>query len=208
MAVSNTYNDNVFINCPFDSKYWPLFYAITFTVYRCGFYPKCSLEEDDSSEFRLSKILAIINDCKYSIHDLSRTELDEKNKLPRFNMPFELGLFWATKQFGNGRHKYKKAIILDRRMYRYQKFISDLNGIDPRIHSNDQKKVIRIVRNWLRTSSRRKGLPGDVTIWNEYSKFKKQLPKILSNAGITKEGLEFNDFCYFIEEWLTVELNN
>jgi hypothetical protein len=30
--------------------------------------------------------------CRYSFHDISRVELDEKRPcLPRFNMPFELG---------------------------------------------------------------------------------------------------------------------
>jgi len=28
------YENSVFINCPFDTEYWPLFEAITFSVYR------------------------------------------------------------------------------------------------------------------------------------------------------------------------------
>jgi len=199
-----TYNDCVFINCPFDSKYWPLFNAITFTIYCCGFYPRCSLEEDDSSELRLKKIYKIIGDCKYSIHDLSRTELDSQNQLPRFNMPFELGLFYAAKQFGDSFQKKKKAIVLDRKRWRYQKFISDLNGMDPKVHSNNPNKVIKIIRNWLRTSSGRKILPGDITIVKEYKIFKKKLPSMLKKAGIDKDDLQFNEFCYFIEEYLSI----
>jgi hypothetical protein len=39
----------------------------------------------------------IISGCKYSIHDLSRTELDKTTRLPRFNMPLELGLDLVVK---------------------------------------------------------------------------------------------------------------
>lgn len=112
MAVSPTYYQNVFINCPFDKQYEPLFQAITFTVYFCGFLPKCALSEDDGSQLRLKKILLLIEDCKYGIHDISRTELDEVNNLPRFNMPFEMGLFFACKEFGNKTHKNKIALVL------------------------------------------------------------------------------------------------
>ncbi len=33
------YEDQIFINCPFDEKYFPIFRAVIFAVYRCGFYP-------------------------------------------------------------------------------------------------------------------------------------------------------------------------
>ncbi len=36
--ISN-YDDNVFINCPFDIDYALNLQAIIFTVYRCGFFP-------------------------------------------------------------------------------------------------------------------------------------------------------------------------
>jgi len=37
-----TYENSVFINCPFDPLYWPLFEAITFSVYDlCGFSEIC-----------------------------------------------------------------------------------------------------------------------------------------------------------------------
>ncbi len=50
------YNDNVFINCPFDAKYKSLFDAMVFAVHDCGFIPRCALEEDDASEVRIDKI--------------------------------------------------------------------------------------------------------------------------------------------------------
>ena len=79
------YTDNVFINCPFDAAYKPLFNAMMFTVHDCGFIARCALEEEDASQVRIDKTYTIIADCRYGIHDISRTELDENSGFPRFN---------------------------------------------------------------------------------------------------------------------------
>ena len=56
-------------------------------------------------------------------------ELDETNRLPRFNMPLELGLFLGAKSFSDEpRQKKKRCLILDSNPYRYQKFLSDIAG--------------------------------------------------------------------------------
>jgi hypothetical protein len=78
------YDRNVFINCPFDSAYAPIFESIVFAVHAAGFRPKCARERLDSSEFRLQKIVRLISEARFSIHDLSRTELDSDSALPRF----------------------------------------------------------------------------------------------------------------------------
>ncbi|HEX9161516.1 MAG TPA: hypothetical protein VF980_07380 [Thermoanaerobaculia bacterium] len=90
------YERNVFINCPFDNAYAPIFEAIVFAVHDAGFRPKCAREKLDSSQIRVHKIADLISQSRYSIHDLSRTELDEASELPRFNMPFELGMVSAV----------------------------------------------------------------------------------------------------------------
>ena len=105
---SSHYNDNVFINCPFDPVYKPLFDAMVFAVHDCGFIPRCALEEEDASQVRIDKIYEIIADCRYGIHDISRIELDEPSGFPRFNMPLELGIFLGAKKFGSETQKGKK----------------------------------------------------------------------------------------------------
>lgn len=90
--VATGYADNVFINCPFDSAYKPIFDAIIFTVMDAGFRPRCALESRDSGDTRLAKIVQIIRECRFGIHDISRVETGGAG-LPRFNMPFECGLF-------------------------------------------------------------------------------------------------------------------
>lgn len=90
---SSNYDSGVFINCPFDEAYQRLFDAIVFSVHDCGFSARSALEVDDSAQVRIDKIYRIIADCKFGIHDLSRTEPNPETGLPRFNMPLELGIF-------------------------------------------------------------------------------------------------------------------
>jgi hypothetical protein len=111
-------NRQVFINAPFSQDYRQQFRAIAFTIARCGFKPRCALETDDGSENRFDKICAIIRDCRLGIHDLSMTELDATSRLPRFNMPLELGLFLAAKKFGDENQRKKRCMILDRAQHR------------------------------------------------------------------------------------------
>ena len=91
------YADSVFINCPFDDEYLPIFRAIVFTVAASGFVPRCTLEHEDGSQVRIEKIYRLIQKSAFGIHDVSRTGLDADNQLPRFNMPLELGVFLGAK---------------------------------------------------------------------------------------------------------------
>ena len=143
---SSHYNDNVFLNCPFDSDYKQLFDAMVFAVHDCGFIARCALEEGDASQVRIDKIYDIIADCRYGIHDISRTELDAISSLPRFNMPLELGVFLGAKRFGINGQERKNCLILDKEQYRYQQFISDIAGQDVAVHNNNPKKIVTVVR--------------------------------------------------------------
>jgi len=98
-------NKDLFINCPFSNDYRPLFEGVVFAAIYCGFFPRCALEADDSSSNRFEKICDLIGQCDFGFHDISKVELDGKSKLPRFNMPLELGLFLAAKKFGNKRQR-------------------------------------------------------------------------------------------------------
>src|SRR5205823_5768505 len=132
---------------------------------------------DDASQVRIEKIFQIIQESRFGIHDLSRTELDKSSNLPRFNMPLELGVFLGAKRFGQGVQRKKYCLILDRSQYRYQKFISDIAGQDIRSHNRSAADVISIVRNWLRSSSKR-SLPGGTEIYRQYRAFERALPTL------------------------------
>jgi hypothetical protein len=151
--MASEYDLNVFINCPFDEDYTPLLDAILFAIYACGYRPRCAMEADNAGDIRIEKINRIISQCRFGIHDISRTELDIANGLPRFNMPLELGLFLGAKKFGSQTQRGKVAIIFDTEQYRYQKFISDIAGQDIHAHDNHPGKLIRSIRNALNSAS-------------------------------------------------------
>src|SRR5206468_389302 len=76
-------------------------------------FAPAALEIDDASEVRIDKVFKIIGECKFGIHDISRTEVSAASNLPRFNMPLELGRFLAAKRFGVGKQNQKVCLILD-----------------------------------------------------------------------------------------------
>ena len=200
------YNDSVFINCPFDADYVPILRAIVYTVYRCGFFPKTALDEDDGLDNRLSKIVRQIKDSKYGIHDLSRIELSPAN-YPRFNMPFELGIFFGARMLGNGIQKRKNALILEKEKYSYQKFISDLNGIDTKAHNNDPVAAIGKVRDWLRTASGRATIPGYSILTAQYQEFQDHLPALTRELGFTVDNIPFIDFVLLAEDTVKAQVS-
>lgn len=201
MAQTN-YATNVFVNFPFDGDYLELRNALIFTIYDCGFIPRCALEEDDSGNIRFEKILRLIQASKFGIHDISRTELDQTTSLPRFNMPLELGVFLGAKKFGGKNQRDKNCLIVDREKYRYQTFISDISGYDIRSHDSDPEELIKITRNWLSAASGRTTIPGGSLIIGRYNLFQIDLPWICGSADIQIEELTYNDYSNFISEWL------
>ena len=198
------YSINVFINCPFDDAYKPLFESLVFAITHCGFRPRCALEVDDGSQVRVDKIFQIIEECRFGLHDLSRAELDRSSRLPRFNMPLELGMFLAAKRFGPGRQRTKVCLILDLEPYRYQKFISDIAGQDIRAHGRDLDRAIAVTRDWLRASSSR-SMPGGSEIYRQFRKFREQLPTLCKDLRLKPEEVTFNDLTNMIVEWLRTQ---
>ena len=203
MMTSRHYAENVFINCPFDDQYLNIRNAIIFAIFDCGFISRCALEIDDSGEVRFEKIQRIISECRFAIHDISRTEVDPDTRMPRFNMPLELGVFLGAKLYGDRRQKSKRCLILDREQYRYQAFISDVAGNDIRSHENNPEKAITHIRNWLNASSGRRTIPGGRTILGRWQQFERDLPDMCLQIPIEVAELTYNDYAYFISTWLT-----
>ncbi|HWG45975.1 MAG TPA: hypothetical protein VN688_24650 [Gemmataceae bacterium] len=201
----NDYQKSVFINCPFDNQYRPLFDALIFAVLTCGFRPRCALEIDDASEVRIEKIFKIIAACRYGIHDISRIETNIQSGLPRFNMPLELGLFLAAKRFGTGRQAKKACLVLDSLPYRYQQFISDIAGQDIQAHHNDPVEVITVIRNWLRGYSPEAAILGGTEINRRYLLFTQELPALCERLKWQPEELTFIDYAQLVSRWLELQ---
>jgi hypothetical protein len=181
------YEKTVFINCPFDDDYTDLLHAVTFAVLYAGFIPRSALEEVNSGEERLSKIVKLIKDSCLSINDLSRVEAEKKGDLARFNMPFEFGVFYGALALGGKKHRLKKPLVMDSEKYRFQKSLSDIAGKDPACHDNDPLKAISCVRNFLDGKDGGVALPGAAHFAEEYNKFQTELPTLLSASKLTSD---------------------
>jgi hypothetical protein len=142
----------IFINCPFDDLFAPLFDAIVFSVACCGFIPRSALESGSVAESRMDRIVQAIFSSKYSIHDLSRCRGEGSEQLARFNMPLELGIAMARRYMPakkkNDRHDW---LLLVPDGHVYLRFLSDLAAWDPKSHDGKVESVVPRVVAWLAT---------------------------------------------------------
>ena len=139
---------SVFINCPFDSAYRPLFDSIVLAVVACGFTPRSAVESGTVSDSRIDRIRKALFESRYSIHDLSRCRGQGDANLARFNMPLELGFAMARRFQDVESHDW---LVLVPEGHEYLSFISDLGAFDPQKHLGTKETVIPPVVNWLKT---------------------------------------------------------
>lgn len=196
--------DQVFINCPFDDQFKPLFDAILFAVHDLGFRARHALV-DNTDAVRLIRIYKELTRTKYSIHDISRVEVGGKLRLPRFNMPFEAGIAYALHEGSRGASKHH-MLLLDSEPYRYQASLSDVAGLDPKIHGRDPKAAIAAVRTFLATKSGNPGLPGGQFISDRYDLFRAKARKAAKATHISVRELKswsyVNDLQLMMVKWI------
>ena len=194
--------ENIFINCPFDKSYERLFRPLIFTIQVCGFNARCAKERFDVSEIRLEKIFELIRISRFSIHDISRVEIDKNTTFPRFNIPFELGIYVGAKHFDNV-NTQRNYLVLDKNAHRFKNFISDIAGCDISGHNNRILLLIKEVRNWL-FHNIDSNIPGSDRINQHYAKFLKMLQPILKELGIKNAHLTFKEYLHIVTGWLDV----
>ena len=100
-----------------------------------GLRPRATLEIPSPTR-RLDRILELVSACRYSFHDLSRVQL--AGGVPRFNMPFEVGLAVATARWRPA-HQW---FLLAARAYRIQRTLSDLGGTNAYIHGDGPRRLL------------------------------------------------------------------
>ncbi len=165
--------ESVFLNIPYDSAFESLYLAYIVGLTQLGLRINATLAVPNQG--RLDKIITLIEQSDYSIHDLSRIEVSRG--VPRFNMPVELGLALYRSHITRGKHR---VFIFERKRYRAQRSTSDVNGIDPQIHNGTPKGLMGGLRNIFRQ-------PGDVTTVPEmlasYRAVKQRLPELRRNSG-------------------------
>ena len=178
MAKPKNARTEVFLNIPYDDKFDKLFLAYIAGITAYGMVPRATLEITDSSR-RLEKILKLERRCKYSVHDLSRVQLDRaKPRTPRFNMPFELGLCVADANRRAGQRQ--NWFVLEAVANRLNKSLSDLGGTDPRIHGGTVRGVMSSLGNLFRRPGRQPTVPQMRRI---YRALRRDQTAILNKAG-------------------------
>jgi hypothetical protein len=198
-----SFDQNVFINCPFDDDYRPLLRPLLFTVLYLGLKPRIA-ETTSSGNIRIQEIKRLIGSSKYSIHDISRNEALNPGDLPRFNMPLELGIDIGCQEFGDEHLSRKKCLVLDKEKYRYQRFVSDIGGQDIKEHGNDPQKLIAKIREWF-AAVLKQHLPGPSLIWEFYNEFIADMTSQLKGEGFKDKEIDelpFSNFIILAQEWI------
>lgn len=198
------FEQNVFINCPFDKEFYPLLRPLLFTVIYLGLEPRIALERLNSGEPRIQKIVELIEDSKYAIHDLSRIKAREKDELFRLNMPFELGLDVGCRLYKGGKWSEKKCLILEAERYRYQAALSDLSNSDIAVHNNEPNDVVIEVRNWLSNEAGQRA-PGPTRIWGAFNDFMANNYDTLKQDGFSDRDIKrlpVNELVTYMKRWV------
>jgi hypothetical protein len=180
----------VFLNIPYDPQSHNLCLAYICAIASFGLVPRATLEIPGTR--RLDRIIELMASCPFSIHDLSRIERYPPQRLPRFNMPFELGLAVAWQKFRERRHLW---YVFEAERYRAERTLSDIAGADPYIHGGKIEGVLRQVSNAFVRESRRATFTEMVRV---YRLTRKALPTILNQSGsesIFDGAQAFRDVC-------------
>lgn len=165
-----SFEQSVFINCPFDEEYSPLLEAILFCTTYFGFSPRLANERLEDGENRLDKIVDMIKGSKYSIHDLSRGKSEGAGEFFRMNMPFEFGLDVGLRRSGVDRLDEKKFLIFEHEPFDLKRSLSDTAGQDVQFHRGNYELVIEKVRHFFRVEAA-VAAPGPSKLVSDYVTF-------------------------------------
>ena len=183
------FHKNVFVNCPFDEEFYDLLRPLLFTVVYVDLTPRIALEVMDSGKVRIDRIVELIRESQYAIHDLSRIVAVAAGDLYRLNMPFELGIDLGARYFGSDELRRKRCLVLETEPYRYKAALSDLSGSDIAHHGNEPARVVVAVRNWLKNTCK-VDAPGPTLIWDSFNYFMAELHDDLLDRGFSKSDVE------------------
>ena len=196
---------SVFINCPFDDEYKTLLHPMLFTLVYAGLVPRLASEKSDSFEHRLEKILRLIKECKYSIHDLSRLKAAKAKEFFRMNMPFELGIDYGCRRIAQNYLRNKRSLILESRRYGIQKALSDLNGVDIKSHNNNPWRAVQTLQHWFIETVGLTDVDSPSVIWEKFNEFNTDFYQRRQAQGYSRGDLKTMpapQYIKFIKQWV------
>jgi hypothetical protein len=198
------FETNVFINCPFDGDYIDILRPILFCVLDLGFEPRIALERANSAEARIDKIVELINESRFGIHDISRLISKKKGEFFRLNMPFELGIDYGCRKFRGPPWNSKRILVLEAERYRFQAAISDLSGSDIAMHKNEPVIACTEVRNWL-AQELESTILGPTAIWARFNEFMADNYDALTERGYSDKDIAeqpISELIRCMKEWI------
>ena len=201
------FEKSVLVNCPFDPDYAPVLKAICFCITLLGFYPRLAPENADNAAQRLDRIVDLIKNSKYGIHDISKCRATAEGDYARMNMPFELGLDFGCRRYGAGLPGNKAILVLEKQRYDYQRSLSDISGWDIQSHEGSFEKAIRAVRTWLIAQAGAERI-GPSLIETKYVTFQGwYVERELASGASQQDILEFptSEFVIAMRDWMDVK---
>lgn len=189
----------IFINCPFDNGYLPLLRALLFVARFYGLEIKIASSELDSKSNRLARIIALMKESKYSVHDLSKMRSVQEGEYYRMNMPFELGL-----DYGIGGDE-KVFLIFENEPYKLKIALSDINGWDVRPHLDKPETLVMEFRRWIVVN---RDLPPTLKsfsssdIWYKYNDFYGSFSDYMTIHHLKDEEISIPEYLDFIDKYL------
>ena len=189
----------IFINCPFDDEYLPLLRALLFVSRFYGLDVKIASTDLDSKSNRLARIISLMRESKYSVHDLSKMKSVKEDEYYRMNMPFELGL-----DYGIGGDE-KVFLIFENEPYKLKIALSDINGWDVRPHLDNPEKLIMEFRKWIvvnRELSKTLKSYSYSDIWYKYNDFYGSFSDFLTIHNLKDEEISVIEYLEYIDSFL------
>jgi hypothetical protein len=139
----------VFLNYPFDQEFAGMANAMSFAVVAGGLLPVSGFDLTAPDRPRLDMLVEAIRHCRYSAHDFSRFTGEGPRNFARMNMPIEMGM--AVFHALNTQRQEHRCTFLVSTPHDYRAFASDLAGLDPRCHHNDEIRLLSEMYEWLRS---------------------------------------------------------
>ena len=161
----------VFLNVPYNRSYERTLVALTAALVVLRRVPRLTFQIPDGGQGRLRRILDLLKSCRVSVHDLSAV-----GHPVRFNMPFELGLACAIKE-QSGQHDF---LVLEKKPHRLHRHLSDIGGIDPKIHYGTARGAISAV---LEVLERPEGNPSAAQVMRLHRRMMRLLPALKAQHG-------------------------
>ena len=159
----------------------------------------------------MKKILRLIKECKYSIHDLSRLKSEKANEFSRLNMPFELGIEYGCRRIANNHLRTKRSLILEKKRYDIQKALSDLNGVDIKSHNNNPARTVQALQHWLIETVGMTDIDSPSVIWDRFNEFSYDFYVRRKSQGYSRNDLKMMpipQYIRFIRQWINSNLSN